>query len=50
MLFGVAERMMGLDVMPDGERFLVHLAPVDTPPIHVIRNALPDRDAKGTPR
>jgi len=31
-----------IDVAPDGMRFLLLLSSVDTPPIHVILNGLPE--------
>jgi Tol biopolymer transport system component len=43
VLFETAEQITDFDVAPDGKRFLVQLAPIDTPPIHVILNGLPSQ-------
>jgi hypothetical protein len=35
------EEIRSLDVAPDGKRFLLHLAPVESQPIRVILDGLP---------
>ncbi len=41
VLFESAERIDDFDVAPDGKRFLLHLSPLDTPPIRVVLGGLP---------
>jgi Tol biopolymer transport system component len=43
VVFETPESIADFDITPDGKRFLLHLKPVDTPPIRVILNALPHR-------
>ena len=52
MLFESDDGITTLAVAPDGKRFLLHLAPIETQPMRVVLHGLPVRGetSKGTKR
>jgi serine/threonine protein kinase/Tol biopolymer transport system component len=43
VLFETPDEIGGADIAPDGKRFLIICSPRQTPPIHVVLNAIPAR-------